>query len=201
MLNDTLWRRALPLCLGILSLVVGAEALAQEHFVDCAHRTESNATVILPDSLELQIDGHEPKGPLEIAVFTPENECAGSSTWDREAVALTAWGSAPTSMSTEKALHPGDSLYVRLYDSSCGVEYNRFNSTVEVNLRDDGPPSVTEPQYAPDGIYILEKIVLRSLFLSPSDSCPRQPGLLPPSPLHPKANGGIAQSHTAAKQN
>lgn len=202
MLNDTRWHRILPLCLGVIGLLVGTEALAQQHFEDCAHRSESNATIILPDSLELQIDGHQPEGTFEIAVYTPDNHCAGSSEWAGQAVALTVWGSTPTSVSEENTLHPGDSMHVRLYHSACDVEYNRFNSTIGVDFRDEGPPSMTATEYAPDGLYIVEKIDLRSLFLSPSTACPRRLApQIPPSLRHPKAESEIAQSHTAAKQN
>lgn len=200
MLIASVWHRSILLCLGLLGLLSVTAAWAQEHFDDCAHRTESNATIILPDSLTLRIDGHQSPGPFEVAIFTNENKCAGRAQWQGEAVALTAWGASPTSIPEETALHPGDSMHVRIFDRECGIEYNHSNSSITLSFRDDGPHTVTDAKYSPNGIYVVDEITLESFLLRPVESCP--PLLVPfsvPSLPHPKVDTGESQSHTAAK--
>ncbi len=148
-----------------LSSVVAQSISAQSPFSECAHRTETSATLVLPNSVSILFGETEHDGPLYIAVFTPEGDCAGSVRWVSEAASLTAWGTDPSSpigSSPRTAFAPGDLLRVRLFDPATETEYGTSDSQITVSFRSDAPHLTAHRRYMPGGIYRLATIRVQS---------------------------------------
>lgn len=142
----------------VFSLVPSAVA-AQTPFPDCATRTEVNASLILPSSLEITVDGQRKEPPLQLAVFTPEGDCAGQVRWSGPPTTLTAWGTTDLpGTSADPVLVPGDTMQVRLYDPATQTGYTPDNSRITVTLRSDQAHLNAHLRYVPDGIYVLNRI-------------------------------------------
>lgn len=150
------------LVLGMLVWDLDTPATAQSPFSECTTRTATNATLILPNSVEVILDGESHGGPLHVAAFSPEAKCAGTTTWNGEPTSLTVWGTndpdhEPPSKS-ENALHPGDPISIHLYNPDAKTKYDPSNSRVRLSFQSGEPHLLTNLQYVPDGIYVLDKI-------------------------------------------
>jgi hypothetical protein len=158
----------------LLSLIVGLGSLlplasAQPTAPDCVSRTATNATLILPESLDVFIDGERHNDPLRVDVVTDQGKCVGTAQWNGSATALTVWGhsSQTTSSATsERGLSPGDSLHVRLFDPTTHSVYHAPNRRPQFSFRADQPHLLTTPQYVPNGLYVLDRIHLRTTLVS-----------------------------------
>lgn len=133
---------------------------APSYFRDCASRTGHNATLILPDTLSVVLNGDAlDSADVEIAVFTPGGRCAGQVRWtSQSATALTAWGAAAP-VPAGQAFNPGDSLAVRVWRPDARVEYSP--DRVRLVFADHAPYLRTRPIYAPNAIYVVDTVVLR----------------------------------------
>ena len=148
-----------------LALAAGPEAVRAQFAADCASRTPSNASIILPADLEVVVDGRALRR-VEVAVVAPGGTCVGSTRWAGEAAAVVAWGtdgevgrtSLPDDVAPEEVLAPGDTMHVRLLDLVTGTQYTGANSRVELSFRTNEPYLETGPRYVPNGIYVLDRI-------------------------------------------
>lgn len=150
-------------------------AVGQAASPDCTTHTATNATVILPGSLDVFIDGSRHTGQLRFTVFTDDTECVGSTVWQGAPVALTVWGQAPDTMVTsitEEGIAPGDSLRFRLVNPVTNTAYSRSNSQITTSFRSNKAYLVATPRYVPDGIYVLDEVRVRSLLGSASPDAP-----------------------------
>jgi hypothetical protein len=145
--------------LGVLCLMP-LPGSAQSHFDDCAARTASNATVILPTGSVFIEDRSVDYGD-EIAVYTPEGACAGAVTWTGVNTALTVWGYDSLSAAAGTAgLRSGAPLLFRIWDASAEVEMGG-RGAFALDLA-TGPPYLTEePRYAADAIYRVHSLTVR----------------------------------------
>lgn len=163
--------RRLPSGLVLLILVVvlawgPGHARAQFDGATCVSRTPSNASVILPSDLEIVVDGAAVTGRVQVGVFTARGTCVGAATWAGEATALVVWGTTeeaesvvmPDRAAVEEALAPGDTMQVRLWDSSTGRRYSPAAEQVDLTFRAGAPHLVSRPRYVPNGIYVLDRI-------------------------------------------
>ena len=146
-----------------LALLVGAAqpVTAQSPYTKCAHRTSTNASLILPSDLEVTLDGVPLKKPFYMAVFTPEGRCAGSANWSGTGVTLTAWGTdedASSSVDPATIFSPGDSMHVRLFIPASDTEYTSTNHQIAVSFRSGQPHLTTHHRYVPNGIYVVDQI-------------------------------------------
>lgn len=151
--------------LGLAVALTMGPGPARAQFDDCARRTPSNASIILPADLEVIVDGRALRR-VEVAVVAPGGACVGSARWAGEAAALAAWGtdgdaaapSLPDVVSPGAVLAPGDTMRVHLLDPAAGTRYTDADSRVELTFRADAPYLRTEPRYVPNGIYVLDRI-------------------------------------------
>jgi hypothetical protein len=141
-----------------------AWAGAQPYFTDCATRTATNASLVLPADVDVDLGKAEREPPWHIAVFTPDGECAGWTRWMGEATSLTAWGTAPSLAAApgKPALAPGDSMQVRLYHPATDTEYREASSAITVSLRSGPPPARSSLIYAPDALYVVDHVRIRA---------------------------------------
>jgi len=143
----------------VVASLVPSAVSAQTPFPDCATRTGVNASLILPASLEITIDGEQKEPPFLLAVFTPEGHCAGQVRWSGDPTTLTAWGSTEVlETSADTVLVPGDTMQIRLYDPATDTGYTPDNSRITVTLRPDKAHLNPHLRYVPDGMYLLNRI-------------------------------------------
>lgn len=131
-----------------------APAFSQQHFADCATRTGNNATIIIPDTTEITLDGEAIKEGDELAVFNKEGRCAGAATWTGKSVVLTVWGTNEVTAATD-GLGSGDRMRFRIWDASAHTEYTDARDSFYVSFSGKEPHLTTENQYVPNGIYLL----------------------------------------------
>ncbi|MFP4228443.1 MAG: hypothetical protein ACLFTE_06405, partial [Salinivenus sp.] len=75
----------LSLCL----LLVPGTTWAQTHFTDCAPNDANDATVLIPDTVAVDIgDADSLQTGDEIALFSDDGKCAGVGVWDASQDAL-----------------------------------------------------------------------------------------------------------------
>lgn len=151
--------------LGLLGALTSGLASAQARADDCARRTSSNASIILPADLEVVVEGSALRR-VEVAVYTSQGICVGSTLWAGEAAGLVAWGTGrpvqavpvPDEVSPDEVLAPGDTMHVRLFDPTTGRRYAATNGRVDLTFRTDAPYLKADARYVPNGIYVLDRI-------------------------------------------
>jgi hypothetical protein len=166
MLSPVLVAAVLGLTMGVLA--AHAPVQAQSDLSDCATRTATNASLLLPADLEVILGDSKQRGPWHISVITPEGHCAGWVRWSGEATTLTAWGttaSLPVAPS-DSALAPGDSLRFRLYHPSTNSTYTSTNSRITVSFQSDQSHLTVHRRYVAGGIYVLDQIHVQGALVS-----------------------------------
>jgi hypothetical protein len=142
----------------LLVAAFGTPARAQTHFTQCATRTGNNATIVIPSSIQADLDGRAIEAGDEIAVFSGEGTCSGVTTWTGTNVALTAWGDDLFS-EQKLGLNEGDPLRFRIWSATIDREYGVVDS-VAAGFSSDRPYYNSTGSYVPDGIYILKALVV-----------------------------------------
>lgn len=145
---------------------------AQSPFSDCASRTETNATLLLPGDLRISIEGRQPEDSLRIAVFNSAGKCTGVATWKGSPTAITVWGRSDTrqsSLTAEKTLSPGDSMTIRVFDPASRTLYEPSNAHTSLSLRTNKTHLSPSFVYSPGGIYVVDEIKVRSDLVSRKD--------------------------------
>lgn len=133
---------------------------AQNDPSPCAESTE-NATIIIPDTVALS----RSVPPSAIAVFSPEDECAGIGTWE----GTSAVSVAQSDNFGTDGLETGDPLQFRIYydsdyhGSSTGrkaqgsfVECSDVSPSISPICRDDGT-------YEQNTVHVLRKLTISQL--------------------------------------
>lgn len=142
---------------------------AQSQFPDCASRTGTNATLLLPSDLRISIEGRHPEDSLQIAVFNSAGKCTGVATWDGSSTAITVWGQSdtlPPSHTAERTLSPGDSMTVRVFDPASRTVYQPSNAQTSLSLRTNETHLSGTFVYSPGGIYVVDEIRIQSDLVS-----------------------------------
>jgi hypothetical protein len=145
----------------ILTGATVPQVAAQSPFSGCVDRTATSATLVLPNSTKILLEGSEKDGPLYVAVFTPAGHCAGSTRWSGAATTLIAWGTDPSSSinpTPGPAFEPGDSLHVRIFAPTTSTHYKAPGSQITVSPRSDRPHLTDHRRYVAGGIYVLDTI-------------------------------------------
>lgn len=157
----------------LLAFSPSGHAGAQTPFPDCATRTSTNASLVLPSDLHIVVNDTPRSAPWQIALFTADGDCVGSALWTGEASTLTVWGTDTDRpfdlLPPEKALSPGDSMYVRLFHPSTTSAYSATNSQIGVSFREGPPPYTDHATYVPGGIYVLDQIRIQRTLVSRQD--------------------------------
>jgi hypothetical protein len=156
-----------------LVLVVGtpvSPATAQPTSLDCTTRTATNASIILPEDLEIVLNDTAQEGPWRIAVFTSDGHCTGTARWSNEATVLTAWGSPPATaedvLPSNTALAPNDTMHIHLLNPRTDTEYPPKGNRITVSFQSDAPHLRTSPIYVPNGIYVVDRIAVQTSLIT-----------------------------------
>lgn len=153
--------------LGLLLLVftarpAQAQSRSEARFANCASRTGTNATVVIPASAVPALGGVALQPGDEVAAFTSEDRCAGRVLWSGETAALTVWGDDVMTRDAE-GYQPGDTLQFRLWDASEQIMYHTGNAQIDVALRTRQPYAHADLAFAPGGIYVLDRLIFMPL--------------------------------------
>ncbi len=93
---------------------------AQTHFTFTSN-TGNNATIVIPSSINPNINGITLDNGDEIGAFTPNGLCVGAVVWNGSNAALTVWGD-DSQTSEVDGLTDGETIYYKIWDVSRGEE-------------------------------------------------------------------------------
>lgn len=146
---------------GLVLLGVAGSAQAQSHFKDCATRTATNATIIIPVEAQVRLNGVPLERGDEIAVFGSNGACVGSVVWTGQNLALTAWGM--DAIGAVPGLETNEPMQFRVWDASTQTEYGPANSRLDLDFGsgDSRTHFTTENRYVPNGIYLVDTLSVR----------------------------------------
>lgn len=158
-------------CLAASSLIafLGQEASGQTQFDSCKKLTGNNATLIVPESASITLDGEPLPDGAEVAAFTQNGLCVGAFVWEHENVGVALWGD-DTQTSDVDGLAPGEEIEFRIWEAKSGKMLSGTTSTISVKFSDAAPFYRETPEYAAGAIY-----ELASLEISSSTKVPEQP--------------------------
>lgn len=110
-----------------------------QHFDDCVQNI-NNATVVVPASVQAQIEGASLEAGDEVALFASDGTCAGYGVWDEESLSIAAAG---TGSQQPTGFESGEPIEFRVWDASEGRAYEtdvRYTSCDESDsiCKDDG---------------------------------------------------------------
>lgn len=136
----------------LMMLLICSGAVAQSHFTDCTSLTGNNATILIPSTASLTLDGDRLPGLSEIAVYTPDGLCAGVVVWQDESIGFSVWGD-DTQTADKDGFATGELLTYRVWDADADKEYAA--ASANVTFSDTQPFYITENAYVENGIYEL----------------------------------------------
>lgn len=128
-----------------LSLIIATfVALAQPSFpspfASCSGSTGASATVLVPTSAAVLVDGQPLEVGDEVAALTQEGVCAGTFVWTGEPKALAAWLDNPFSEARD-GFNPGETIELAVWRAATG------------RLHREGVTFAFEPSPAVDGTF------------------------------------------------
>lgn len=132
-----------------------APAASQTHFEAPAERSGNNATVIIPAEAMDSTTALEPGD--EIGVFSAEGHCAGAAEWTGENLAITIWGDDELTGETD-GLKMDEPFVFHLWIASDEERIGPEDDQIDVELSADRPYYRTDLTYAPDAIYVVDKL-------------------------------------------
>src|SRR5690554_5345129 len=91
------------LVVSALSTFTIPAAYGQSHFTSCSSVTGDDATLVIPTSINLRIDGNSFASGDEIAVFTPGGVCAGAVYGPATTLASPSGATTPSRLTSLKA--------------------------------------------------------------------------------------------------
>ena len=128
---------------------------AQAHFTNCSQQTGHSATILIPHSSSLTVDGSELAAGSELAVYTESGSCAGAVVWNGESTGFSVWGDDPQTEISD-GFSPGGNFIYRLWDSSADAEYDAAVDSLTIVYGESEPFYRTVNTYAENAIYVVE---------------------------------------------
>ncbi|MGH7494589.1 MAG: FlgD immunoglobulin-like domain containing protein [bacterium] len=156
---------SIPNKLGLLCFAIVATVSAQSHFKSVAN-TGSNATLAVPSSANPSILGAPLANGDEIAVFTPEGLCVGSTIWQSgQNAVIVAWGDNDQTQEID-GLRAGERMHFCVWRKSSDTGYGDVAAAFASG----------EGLYATNGIYVVASLAANAAVVplppklaSPSD--------------------------------
>lgn len=133
----------------------------QAHFADCVTRTGNNATIIIPASANIRVNGSPIEIGDELAVVTSAGMCAGTIRWTGKNIAFAIWGQAVVKEPVS-GLALNEPLSFQIWDVSENVAFDAENSKMEVSFAADRSYLKPDGKYVPDAIYLVSHLVVSS---------------------------------------
>jgi hypothetical protein len=132
-------------------------AKADTPFEECKERSRGSASLIIPESVVLSINGNALVEGAVIAAFTPGGVCGGVTVWEGEGTAFSIW--ADDSQTSEKdGFEDGEEMYFHVYDPVTEEIYE--HEFIDVVFSGDESYYETEPIFLEGGIYALVELAI-----------------------------------------
>ena len=132
--------------LALLAASLAPTAFASSHFADCQAMTGRSATLIIPaDAFSSSALTIEPGS--EVALFTPDDTCAGHAVWEGGALALAVWEDDPQT-SARDGFVAGDEVRLAIWNPATALEYEAVPAEFDSTFT----PS---PVFASDAVYLV----------------------------------------------
>ena len=131
----------------LLAALVALASAAPAPPAECAARTGSSATLIVPVRPALERAGAPLAPGDEISVFAQDGTCVGTTLWDGDGAAVTVWGDDPTTPEAD-GLRPGDPVLFVVRDGTTGATHAASTVTFEPGFELDGG-------YRTDGLFAI----------------------------------------------
>ncbi|GBD00877.1 hypothetical protein HRbin18_00594 [bacterium HR18] len=167
--------------IGFASLGNGQPAF----FSNCAYDTGNNATLIIPLTATLEVNGMPLSPGSEVAAFTPDSLCAGVAIWDGvQPLVLTLWGDDPfITPDTKEGFAPGDTIQLAVWDKASGRHFHRANGRFDVRYA-SGDILSDNGHYQPDALYRIDVLTVHPIAPTAlqADQLPTGAYLHPPYP-------------------
>lgn len=169
--------------IGFASLGNGQPAF----FSSCAYDTGNNATLIIPLTAILEVNGMPLSPGSEVAAFTPDSLCAGVAIWDGvQPLVLTLWGDDPfITPDTKEGFAPGDTIQLAVWDKVSGRHFHRANGRFTVRYA-SGDILSDNGHYQPDALYRIDVLTIHPIepthTVLQDNQLPTSAHLLPPYP-------------------
>lgn len=139
----------LSLSLVVAAFVAFALPSAPSPFTSCSGSTGASATVLLPTSASVLVDGQPLEIGDEVAALTQEGVCAGLLVWTGEPKALAAWLDNPFSDSRD-GFNPGETIELAVWRAATGrLHREGVSFTFESSPTADG-------KFHQDALYFLK---------------------------------------------
>lgn len=164
----TLYRNAKPSISLCLLLTIVLPASAAQHFTDCAFGTGTSATLVLPVSADIAVDGARVQEGDEIAVYTSDGVCAGVETWTGENLAIAVWGDDIVTPDKD-GLVVGEPLTFRVWDASNDAVLGEGPAPAAVVYSDELEHYTAHGRYVDNGIFVIKSMQF-SRTINESDS-------------------------------
>jgi len=153
-----------PLLL-VLALIVTipyvpeAGAQGSSPFADCMRLTGRTATLIIPASASLSLDGEPLLAGDEIAAVTPGGVCTGVASYTPgSALAIAVWEDDPFTEALDGFSH-GEALAFHIYRKTTGVRGHVSGMSSRVTY---DPSFHTSGEFMPDGVIVVTTLPMLS---------------------------------------
>jgi len=137
-------------------------------FTHCTYDTGNNATLLIPLTATLELDGLPLAPGSEVAAFTPDSICAGVAVWDgQQPLVLTLWGDDPwITPETKEGFSPGDTIRLAVWDKATQRYLHAANGRFTVRYA-SGELLTDNGRYWPDALYRIEQLQIRPIEITP----------------------------------
>lgn len=134
---------------------------APSPFAPCLDATSGNATIIIPATARVTVNGHALAPGDEIAAIDAAGHCVGRLVWPPGGGALTVW-EAGLFRTAPAGLHPGDPIALHVWKRDAQQLFTEQNSTLRITLDTSAPYLRETLRYQRNGMYVIEAIVVES---------------------------------------
>jgi len=122
-----------------------------------AEQTGNHATLILPaDAIETNGSFSFQPGD-RLAAFTEDGLCVGETVWTGENAAITLWGNDGMTQTVD-GLRAEERFTLALWSQELAEVIRASEAEIALTLVTDRPHFRAEPTYAPDAIYLVQRL-------------------------------------------
>jgi hypothetical protein len=122
--------------------------------------TGNNATVILPKSADITVDGFTLQPGDEIGVFTPDSLCVGAVVWPDSSTAITVWGNNEYTQEKD-GIDVGEQMHFRIWRNSVNSQFVQNQVVFS-----DQSPANGEDTYTQNSLYIINLLTANDEIVS-----------------------------------
>lgn len=147
--------RPAVLCLVLAGILAGRTVNAQDPAFHCSEGSDTNASVVVPAFASISLNDRPAREEVQIAVYTSDGVCAGTGTWNGEAMAFPIWEDDP-GRPLKDGMRPGERIRFRLWDPESEQAYE-----ARVELSGEENPDGSTARYEADAIFVVQSLSAR----------------------------------------